>query len=364
MAGLLILAIIYALVVGHEIAHYLVARAFGFQAPVFGFGLPYGPYAVLGKKWDTEFRVHWLIFGAYASIPELDPELTADDGTPLESLPKPFTRFALWKKLTVAFAGIFFYLVAAWLIMFASLNIFGAPESKVIVQGLSTANPIAGDAGIKPGDEVVAVDDKKVSRPDEVVSYLIAHPDTSVTVHVKRAGNMQDVSMRTNSDGKVGMMLVNGSGSTYRRVNPIESISLANEGFIGIGGAALGATKGYIAERFHADAGSGANSEKRPSRPYGMLAVMKFASDIIAMDSRYLLSFAAFLSFDLAVVNLVPWPGLDGSHIVMILINAARGKTARGNRIWRLLFVIGLVFCLLRSTIPLCMLHGHNRQKK
>ena len=61
----IVILIVSVLIVGHELGHFLVARLFGLQTPVFGLGLPYGPSWVIAQKWDTQLRIHLLLFGAY-----------------------------------------------------------------------------------------------------------------------------------------------------------------------------------------------------------------------------------------------------------------------------------------------------------
>ena len=68
------LGILSILIVVHECGHFLVARFFGFQTPVFGVGLPFGPHITLGKKWDTEFRIYAFLLGGFVAIPELGDE--------------------------------------------------------------------------------------------------------------------------------------------------------------------------------------------------------------------------------------------------------------------------------------------------
>ena len=71
----MMLAILSTLIIVHECGHFLVARFFGFQTPVFGFGLPFGPSWTVGKRWNTEFRIHSCMLGGYVAIPELGDEI-------------------------------------------------------------------------------------------------------------------------------------------------------------------------------------------------------------------------------------------------------------------------------------------------
>lgn len=99
------LAVLTILVIVHECGHFLVARYFGFQTPIFGFGLPFfGPYWTIGHKWGTEFRIHALLIGGYVAIPELGDESSSSQELLEESAGKgielkPFKSFPFGKEL-------------------------------------------------------------------------------------------------------------------------------------------------------------------------------------------------------------------------------------------------------------------------
>src|ERR1700722_14540063 len=99
------LGILSVLIIVHECGHFSVARFFGFQTPIFGFGLPFGPHWVVGKKWGTEFRIHACLLGGYVAIPELGDESNADA---FGALTQPFRKFPIWQRALVAVAGVAF----------------------------------------------------------------------------------------------------------------------------------------------------------------------------------------------------------------------------------------------------------------
>lgn len=364
-ATLLMLGVLSVLIIVHELGHFWVARLFGFQTPVFGFGLPFGPYWVLGKVGDTQIRFHALLLGGYVAIPELgdesasspppaqdtaapmsqegstlaQPEDNSSDnpyGVPL----KPFRKFPIWQRALVAFAGPAFNIIFAWLIMFIIVNTFGDPSQKVIVADLPAANPIAAKAGVKVNDQIVSIDKASVDTPDDIIVYLGSRPLTPVNVHIIRDGNPLDVSMTTNKYGKVGMALVTEGPMQYRKINlnPIESAGFATEKLSklttrmiqGLGLMVEGLVQGIV---------DPAPKVKDPAKPHlglkdlhGVLAVLKIGADIAAQDWSQLPIFVMFISMDLAIINLVPWPGLDGSHLAFMAWEAVRGKPMEERR--------------------------------
>jgi len=98
----------------HELGHWFVARLFGFQTPVFSIG--FGPRKwsiVLGKFWNTEFRLAPILAGGYVSIPELQDETTAKELLKDNPDIKTLQVFPVWQRICVAAAGVVFNVVSA-----------------------------------------------------------------------------------------------------------------------------------------------------------------------------------------------------------------------------------------------------------
>lgn len=332
-AILVMLAILSVLIIVHEFGHFSVARFFGFQTPVFGFGLPFGPYWVAGHRWGTEFRIHAAMLGGYVAIPELGDETNARDdtyGVPL----KPFRKFPIWQRALVAFAGVGFNILFAWLVMFIMLATFGEPVQNVVIRQLPPENPIAAQAGVKVGDKVIAIDTQKVDTPDDVVSYLSKRPETPVTLHVLRGKEPVDLPMTTNANGKVGMALVTKGPIHYSKVdaNPIQLVGMSTE--------RLGKLTGNMVDALGMMVSNVGNSISHPQPKkvpgaapqmgiedvHGILAVVTLGAEIAKQDWSQLFLFTIMISLDLAIINLLPWPALDGGHLAFMAFEAVRGK--------------------------------------
>lgn len=323
------LGILSVLIIVHECGHFSVARFFGFQTPVFGFGLPFGPHWVVGKKWGTEFRIHACLLGGYVAIPELGDESNQDAfGVPL----KPFRKFPIWQRALVAFAGVGMNILFAYLVTLVMFFAMGQPVSTTTI-GEFPNDPsvpkIAAQAGVKPGDELVSIDDFTISNSTDAVNYLGSHKSTPVKLHLLRDKQPVTLEMTTNDRGKVGMALED-RASTYRKVtgNPIE-----------VAGQALNQLVKWtwmmidnlvqmvqgLASGGKAAAGSGHKAIGLQDL-HGVLAVIKIGADIAQQDWSQLLIFTIFISMDLAIINLVPWPALDGGHLAFMTFEAVRGR--------------------------------------
>ncbi len=320
------LAILSVLIIVHEVGHYSVARLFGFQTPVFGFGLPFlGPYWVVGRRWGTEFRFHALLLGGYVAIPELGDEsqMEADLGVPL----KPFRKFPIWQRVLVAAAGVAFNVIFAYLIMLIMFLSLGQPVQPTVVHSLIKSNPIALNAGVKAGDQLLSVEGVKVTSPDDAVHLLTSHKAQEVHVVVVRQGRPLTLAMTTNAQGKVGMALISKGRVTYERVggNFLDVAWLAAVRLYGLTMNMFEALGQLFSGVF-----AGGGGERGPALGiqdlHGVFAVIKIGADIAQQDWTQLFLFTIMISMDLAIINMIPWPALDGGHIAFMALEAVRGK--------------------------------------
>ena len=322
------LAILSVLIIVHETGHFSVARLFGFQTPVFGFGLPFGPHWVVGQRWGTEFRIHACLLGGYVAIPELGDESAGEEafGVPL----KPFRKFPIWQRALVAFAGVGFNILFAYLVMLVMFLSLGQPSQPTIIHSLIKTNPIASEAGAKVGDQVVSVNNIKITGPDDVVHYLIHHKSTAVDFDIIRNGKPTKISMVTNQDGKVGMALISKGPVSYQSIegNFFQIAFLAALKLWTLTVNMLEALGQLLSGLFSGGAGGGG-----PGHPalgiqdlHGVLAVVKIGADIAQQDWSQLFLFTIMISMDLAIINLVPWPALDGGHLAFMAVEAVRGR--------------------------------------
>lgn len=334
------LGILSILILVHEAGHFAVARFFGFQTPVFGFGLPFGPSWTLGEKWGTQFKIHALMLGGYVAIPELGDESSLAHeayGVPL----KPFTKFPIWQRALVAFAGVAMNMIFAYFVMVAMVFQLGLPVDKVYVKDLVPQIPIGRDAGVQVNDRIEAIDGNKVTSIEEVISYFGKHKQQPVTLSILREpeefkgtaegeakATKVDIKAAPNADGKVGLVLIT------PRIRP------ANMSFFDAAGHAFGELCDLtnqmvqtMCKMFYQILFGWAQHHAKGAAPtagigdlHGVLVVIKWGAELAQDDWTSLFTFTALISMDLAIVNLLPIPALDGGHLFFMLIEAIRGK--------------------------------------
>ncbi|MBA2320217.1 MAG: RIP metalloprotease RseP [Deltaproteobacteria bacterium] len=185
LAGLLMIGF---LVVIHELGHYLVAKIFGIGAPVFSIGI--GPRLV-GFRWKgTDWRISALPIGGYVQLegadPFGDPDGDADVDPSTDFMKKP-----VWQRLLVMAAGPVANLVLP-VVLFTIVLLLGEPQPDNAV-GLVLPNAAAAQAGIQPGDRIVAVEGERIGVWLDVMDRLADRAGTDTRLTIERGEAVQEI---------------------------------------------------------------------------------------------------------------------------------------------------------------------------
>lgn len=309
-----------SLVVGvHEFGHFLIAKLSGVKVLRFsiGFGKPIWRRVI--KK--TEYVIGILPFGGYVRL--LDERESKVEPSEQHMA---FNRQSCWKRFWIIFAGplfnLFFAWFAFWIVFTAGIQLY-PPIIGAVSQG-----SIAYNAGIKPQDKIIQVDNQKTLNWGAVMMALVLkYGDADrITLTVLSQGSKQSsrhvLDLKSWSLDKLRPSLTKSLGiveyrptSTSAAVNylqfsPVESLwqSIKQMGF-------------YLFFNFALlwKMITGVISLQSLSGPFGLLA------GIVGATKQGFVAYCFFLgwlSINLAVVNLLPIPGLDGSHIFYILFEA------------------------------------------
>ncbi len=207
----------------HELGHWLVARLCGMQTPVFSIGFGKREWSlVLGKFWETEFRIAPILAGGYVSIPELLDETSLNEAAKDGDLPKNLRVFPVWQRIAVAAAGVTFNMISAVLMVFVLFTFWGQPDYKVnstYIRDLSTQVTVARDAGLQPKDQFVSVDGRQVVSPDDLSAALKANKEKPVQVVVKRGSGDVTVTVTPTKDGTIGIVLGANAERIYKEMS-------------------------------------------------------------------------------------------------------------------------------------------------
>ena len=259
-------------------------------------------------------------------------------------------------------AGVTFNVIFAYLLMLGLFYGLGKPTPQVQVSSLVAENPIAKNAGVLPQDQIKGVDDISIDRSQKLITYLGQHASQPVTLKVLRNGQMIQIPITPNAQGKVGMAL--GEKEEFRPVegNPLQVAIQAGEE-LGIRTNAMLAGLGDMVTNIATAPIRALNRDDKSqaNKPglgdlHGVLAVVKVGGDMVSRDWTSLIMTTIMISMDLAVINLLPWPALDGGHLAFMTLEKLRGKPmeerAQGELVkWGFLSLLALMVVVMVNDV-------------
>jgi len=295
----------------HEFGHFLAARLLGFKVEKFSIG--FGPALWKKTMGGVEYRISAIPFGGYVALPQLDPEGTkglqgtAGDGSDVSQDEMP-----PWKKIVVAFAGPFgnvVLAVALALLLAAVPNVrFGTLSSKI---GDVIPDGPAAKGGMVAGDEVVAVNGRKISSWTEMQTELQLSGGKECQFTVLRDGTNAVLSLTPEREPNTGVyfiMALSTSNSVQAAAwmpdrNPIRQLAWD-------AGQIVRVIKALTTPR---EAGAAAKAVGGP------VMIAEGLYHQVRRNGWDALGFLRFLNVNLAILNLLPIPVLDGGLILFAL---------------------------------------------
>ena len=334
--------ILGSLVLIHEFGHFVTARLAGVRVLEFGIGFP--PRAkVLRAKGETLYTLNWLPIGGFVKLEGEDGD-EADD-------PRSFVRARLPTKLVILAAGVFMNLVTAFAI-FTLIAWQATPLVGLKFNAVQPNSPAA-TAGLKPGESIVAIDGRQFEffGQDQVLPVLKASPGRTVSLTIDGTDGTRrvvTVNLRTQAE-------IDKSASDPEPKGPL-GIKTFESRFYGpyIGhdlptAAKIGASEtvrwfGLILGGLGDLVSGFVNNPTAPPAVQGPVGIATAIGDVFFGAGPILtLYVAGILSANLALVNSLPFPPLDGGRMLMIVLKAIFGKRI-SLRAERLTYVVGFVF--------------------
>ncbi|MCC5636876.1 RIP metalloprotease RseP [Nostoc sp. CHAB 5844] len=354
MSVLAAIAVLAVLILVHELGHFVAARSQGIHVNRFSLG--FGPILWKYQGTETEYAVRAFPLGGFVGFPDDDPdsEIPPNDPNLLRNRP-------ILDRAIVISAGVIANLIFAYLVLVLQLGIVGIPEKfnyqpGVIVQPVNEQS-IAYQAGIREGDIVLAVNGQALPASEKSTAILTkeiqTHPNQQIELKVQQKD--QQVSLKLTpsqgADGKglVGIQLGPNGKPVFRSPrNPFEIFSIAANRFQQLFVGTLNGFGQLIT-----------NFKQTIGQVSGPVNIVKVGAKLAADDSTNLLSFAAIISINLAIINILPLPALDGGQLAFLLIEGLRGKplptrVQEGVMQTGLVLLLGLgIFLIVKETIQL-----------
>ena len=307
MTIILFILVLLVCVLVHEWGHYIVAKKSGMMVEEFGFGIP--PRLWSWKKGETTYSVNALPIGGFVRIAG---ENGLEENAPTD---RQFESKTWYQKTAVLVAGVVCnFLLAlvlftvAYTIGLPGVNPNGTPTVVSVVAGSPTA-----DAGIRVGDKItgVAVGTTYVSVLDtENIRKAIQATEGDVTLSYTRAGEVGTATVvpEVSSTGKAVGIAIEPIGVVKQSF--FASTGLAWKQTIGLTGSIFRTLGNLVAGIF-----TGESSVDGLVGPVGLAREVGSAANI---GPTYLLAFIATISLNLAVLNILPFPALDGGRLIIV----------------------------------------------
>lgn len=330
MSVVLFIGVLVLLIVIHELGHFLFAKLFKVRVDEFGIGYP--PRAVtLGTRGDTTYTLNWLPFGGFVRIfgERRDVEYSS------ESAKVAFVKKSRWTQAIILAAGVVFNIVFAWL-LFSTALMLGAPSSiaeqdavgldtQLVLSSVVAQSPAAA-IGLAAGDEIVGIrtskDALETLTPSAVVAYITERPGRDIVITYIRDEAVGPVDAEPLSPAHG--VLPNSPGTPAIGVSMAlvaeQSLPLwkaVKQGFTQTIATLVSVSAGLVTF-FYAIA-TGTADWSQVAGPVGIAGLVGDASSVGLV---YLMYFTAFISINLAVINLIPLPALDGGRLVFIVVES------------------------------------------
>lgn len=290
------------LIFAHEFGHFIVARlvrikvlefAIGFGKELFGWQ----------KEGGTRYTLRLFPLGGFCRLFGEDPEEALKKGS--------FQEKPLISRLAVISAGSFMnFFLAVVLFPLVYFFFLGVPQTKTTQIGEVFPQSRAFEAGLQPGDVIVAIDGLKMKNWNDVIYHINANPGRQITLLIQRDNAELSIPVVPAEEAGKGLI---GIAPVYKKYVFFPSIALGFTYtwffikliFISLYQMVTGAIPADIAG------------------PVGIIAVV---AEVTKTGLSNLFYLAAVISINLGIINLLPIPALDGSRILFLLVEGIRGK--------------------------------------
>jgi len=297
MTAVYAIILFVVLIFPHELGHFLVAKAVGVKVNEFAFGMGPALYQREGK--ETLYSIRLIPIGGYCAMEGENEE---------SENPRAFNNKPGWAKISVLVAGAAMNIVIAIVVLSIALGISGSTTTTL--ETVQEGGP-AYTAGIQGGDEIIAVNEQEVKSWSDVSAY-ISGSSASVDVTVLRDGEeliIRDITPEQTEDGRWVIGIT--SKVTH---SPLAAVKNGVQSTWNMTMMMFQSLKMLI------------TGDVPASEIAGPVGMVQMVSDTNTYGWYYFASLLALMSINLAIINLLPLPALDGGRILFVIIRKITGK--------------------------------------
>lgn len=294
------------LVLIHEFGHFVMAKKTGMFVKEFAIG--FGPKLISKKIGETVYSIRCVPLGGFNDIAGMDP---GDD----EAGERSYCRKPILHRMVVIVAGAAMNLLLPVFLFWGLIyfNGISSPSPEPVLGQVLNDTP-AFRAGLQDGDRIVSMDGRDISSWQEFTALVINGAGQSYKVVFERNGKQQETTITPEYNEQAKRFLVGVYGGVIvKQVGVVEAFALAIERNVFI----IRRMVSGIGEIIFGDAAGDVS---------GPIGVVQMTGEMANAGMLPLIHFVALLSLNLGIVNLLPIPALDGGHVVLLLLEALRGK--------------------------------------
>ena len=335
------LIVLSVLVIAHEFGHFWTARKFGLKPEEFGIGFPpraFGIYKNKDGKWvkvmggkkvedasDTIYSINWFPLGGFVKLGE--DEEGGDD-------PNHFQNKKIWQRMIMISAGVIMNIILAAILISAGL-MFGLPQAldnidaraqvfdkKIQIVEVLGESP-AKEAGLKMGDVVVSINGNELTNYENLQKFNADNINQELKYKIKRGQEefektITPITIEETGKGGIGIGIIETGIVKYPWYLAIwEGIKTTIFLTWAIIVAFYELIKGLIV-------GQGISADVA-----GPVGIAVLTGQVARMGFVYVLQFTALLSINLAIINFLPFPALDGGRVLFLIIEKIKGSPVK-----------------------------------
>ncbi|MCA9366011.1 site-2 protease family protein [Candidatus Kaiserbacteria bacterium] len=346
MAVLLFLLVLFLLILVHEWGHFIVAKKTGMQVDEFGIGFPPKLWGI--KKGETEYTFNLLPIGGFVRI------LGEDGSEESEVNPRSFTAKSKWAQAAVLIAGVSMNIIFAWF-LFVLVFLIGVPSTvdeaeagegaALVISEVLNDSP-AKNAGLTAGSVIYSVSNGEETLVNPTPSTFTALVEESVekTLTVRLGSDGEQIVELTPEAGvlesaperpAVGLALALVATKQYSFLAAVKEANIST--YTTLVAITVGVTN-LIASSLTLSADL--------SQVAGPIGIVGLVGDAAAFGLTSLMTFTAIISLNLAVINLLPFPALDGGRLLFVAAETVLRRPI--NPVWMArVNTIGFAFLIL-----------------
>ena len=328
------------LVVLHELGHYFAGRVFGVRAEKFSVGFGKELWHHIDKR-GTRWRIAAIPMGGYVQFAG-DADAASQPGNGAQgAAPGSLAGAALWQRMIVVLAGPLANLLVAVVIIAGFAMAYGLPSNPPVIGGFAPTSA-AQAAGLAVGDRITSIDGARIESFADIAQRVMLYPGQTVQITADRAGRVLSVPVQLASleekdqfgnVSKRGLLGVSNGKPVYTRIGPVDAVGYGfMQSFAITRMMVIGIKQIIVGERSLDELG-------------GPVKMAQLSGQSLSLGWEAFVGFAALISINLAFINLLPIPTLDGGHLAIYAAEAIRRKPL-GLRSQEIAFRLGMAFVL------------------